>query len=400
MAMRAARRDFLTQACWIALAGALPPALVAAESRHSALSVWILRGGLDGLAAVPAWGDPDYAATRAALALGAPSRAGGVLDLDGHFGLHPSLTNLHGLYQAGELLPMHAVATAYRERSHFDGQKILENGTSSAAVTSGWLNRVLAAAGGPNAMAISSSVPLMLRGAAKVGSWAPSELPDPEPDTLDRIADLYAPDALLSARLAEALAARELVADAQPGSAGLARRNGPQYLSVLAQAAGRFMREPDGPVITALEIDGWDTHANQGAAIGQLANRLAGLDAAVAAFRQALGPRWSDTALLIVTEFGRTAAPNGTGGTDHGTAGMALLAGGAVNGGRVIADWPGLSRRALYQQRDLEPTLDLRAACKGVLADHLSISIGVLNEEVFPDSARVPAARDLIRHRA
>lgn len=397
MTMETTRRGLLVLSSQILLAGTLPRRLVAGRSKNSVLSVWILRGGLDGLAAVPPWGDPDYARTRGALALDAPTGAGGVLDLDGHFGLHPALPNLAGMYKAGELLPLHAVATAYRERSHFDGQKILENGTTSAAVTTGWLNRLLTAGGGARAMAISSGVPLLLRGDAPVSSWAPSELPAADTDTLNRIADLYAHDPLLAARLAEALEARARVDDAQPESGGRLRRNGPQYLAGLAQAAGRFMREPDGPAITALEIDGWDTHANQGAATGQLAARLTGLDGAVAGFRHALGSRWSDTALLIMTEFGRTAAPNGTGGTDHGTAGIVLLAGGAVNGGRVVADWPGLARRSLYEQRDLQPTLDLRAVCKGMLADHLSIPARVLDDHVFPDSAGVPASRDLIR---
>ncbi|MBA4100601.1 MAG: hypothetical protein C0484_27985, partial [Rhodospirillum sp.] len=163
-----------------------------------------------------------------------------------------------------------------------------------------------------------------------------------------------------------------------------------------AEAAAKFLTTPGGPRIGALSVDGWDTHANEGAVKGLLANRLAGLDAAIKAFADGMGPAWQDTVVLLVTEFGRTAQTNGTDGTDHGTATTALLLGGAVKGGRVVADWPGLSQKALFEGRDLAPTRDVRSILKGILGDHLGIPQGVLAGKVFPDSASAAALGGLI----
>jgi uncharacterized protein (DUF1501 family) len=163
------------------------------------------------------------------------------------------------------------------------------------------------------------------------------------------------------------------------------------------RAAAGFLRQEQGPKVAVFDTSGWDTHANEGGAQGQLAGRLAALDKGLATLRQELGPTWSDTAVLLVTEFGRTAAINGTRGTDHGTAAAAFLVGGAVAGGRVIADWPGLSARALYQGRDLAPTLDLRSVLKGLLADHLRVPGRALEDTVFPDSAAAKPLHGLLR---
>jgi uncharacterized protein (DUF1501 family) len=170
-----------------------------------------------------------------------------------------------------------------------------------------------------------------------------------------------------------------------------AARGGARYVEVIRAAAG-FLRRDDGPQIAVFDATGWDTHANEGAAQGQLAARLGALDTGLRTLKDQLGPVWKDTAVLIATEFGRTAATNGTRGTDHGTGAAAFLLGGAVRGGRVIADWPGLSTRALYQGRDLNPTLDMRAVLKGVLGDHMRVSSAALDSSVFPESA---AARPL-----
>jgi uncharacterized protein (DUF1501 family) len=388
----------------------------------------ILRGALDGLSAVPPYGDPDYARLRRELAIAAPGGADGALHLDNTFGLNPGLQFFHECYQAGELAVLHAVATPYRERSHFDGQDLLENGTPIAhGAQTGWLNRALAALpkaaqhGREAGVALGQNVPLVMRGAAPVASWSPSVLPDLDADTLQRIADRYSSDALLSQRLADALATDRIAsearsedgsmmtaarsADARPGGAAAAnaaaagaggRLRAASYTETVRTAAG-FLKRGDGPTVAVFDTTGWDTHANEGNAQGQLRQRLGALDAAVRLMKEQLGPTWQRTAVLIVTEFGRTAAANGTRGTDHGTGAAAFLIGGAVNGGRVLSDWPGLSSSALHQGRDLKPTTDLRAVIKGVLADHLQVPAAALEREVFPDSSAARPLRDLIK---
>jgi uncharacterized protein (DUF1501 family) len=319
----------------------------------------------------------------------------------------------------------HAAASPYRERSHFDGQDVLENGTPTAhASQSGWLNRALAQVPGERrreaGVALGQNVPLVMRGPAEVASWSPSKLAGLDDDTLSRITDLYSKDPVLSVRLADALMADSIVAGsgaamaepaaptmAAPAAAATAQSTAqgaqapppqapPQYAEIVRAAAG-FLRQEDGPQVAVFDTTGWDTHANEGGAEGQLAGRLAALDKGLATLKTELGATWKDTAVLLVTEFGRTAAINGTRGTDHGTATMSLLVGGAVAGGRVVADWPGLSGRALYQGRDLMPTLDLRCVLKGVLEEHLGVPARALDTTVFPGSERARALRGLVR---
>jgi uncharacterized protein (DUF1501 family) len=393
----------------------------AASAPRARFVLVILRGALDGLAAVPPCGDRDYAHLRGEFALRAPGEPKGALPLDGFFGLHPSLAFLGQSYAARELVVFHAAASPYRERSHFDGQDVLENGTPTAhASQSGWLNRALAQVPGERrreaGVALGQNVPLVMRGPAEVASWSPSKLAGLDDDTLARITDLYSKDPVLSVRLADALMADSIVAGsgaamAEPAAptmaapAAVATAQGaqappppapPQYAEIVRAAAG-FLRQQDGPQVAVFDTTGWDTHANEGGAEGQLAGRLAALDKGLATLKTELGATWKDTAVLLVTEFGRTAAINGTRGTDHGTGTMSLLVGGAVAGGRVVADWPGLSGRALYQGRDLMPTLDLRCVLKGVLEEHLAVPARALDTTVFPDSERARALRGLVR---
>jgi uncharacterized protein (DUF1501 family) len=393
----------------------------AASAPRARFVLVILRGALDGLAAVPPCGDRDYAHLRGEFALRAPGEPKGALPLDGFFGLHPSLTFLGQSYAARELVVFHAAASPYRERSHFDGQDVLENGTPTAhASQSGWLNRALAQVPGERrreaGVALGQNVPLVMRGPAEVASWSPSKLSGLDDDTLSRITDLYSKDPVLSVRLADALMADSIVAGsgaamAEPAAPTMAApaaaatvqgaqapspQAPPQYAEIVRAAAG-FLRQQDGPQVAVFDTTGWDTHANEGGAEGQLAGRLAALDKGLATLKTELGATWKDTAVLLVTEFGRTAAINGTRGTDHGTGTMSLLVGGAVAGGRVVADWPGLSGRALYQGRDLMPTLDLRCVLKGVLEEHLAVPARALDTTVFPDSERVRALRGLVR---
>jgi len=317
--------------------------------------------------------------------------------------LHPSLSFLHESWRAARMSVVHAVATPYRERSHFDAQDVLESGFARPhAATHGWLNRALVALpprggnGGSRAEGVSlgQGIPLVMRGPVEVASWSASRLPELDADTLQRLGDLYAGDPVLSMRLADALAAGELVGDAT----GIAAGRGPgAQVEETARATAKFLAQPDGPRVAVFETTGWDTHANQGASEGALALRLAALDRALRTLREGLGPAWERTVVLVATEFGRTAAVNGTRGTDHGTGAAAFLLGGAVDGGRVIGRWPGLGGAALHQGRDLQPTTDLRAVMKSVLRDHLGIPVRQLDAEVFPDSAAAGYLSGLVR---
>jgi uncharacterized protein (DUF1501 family) len=394
------RRGFL-QAGALAVGGALLTTRLAfaGSGGDARLVVIIMRGAVDGLAAVPPYGDPDYARLRGGLAIAAPGAADGALRLDNLFGLHPQFTFLLESFNAGELAVFHAVATPYRERSHFDGQDVLESGVLVPhASQTGWLNRALASApqagrAGERGVALGSNVPLMMRGPAAVASWAPTKLAELDEDTLQRIADLYAHDPMLGQRLSAAQTADAMAADESQDMQAGAGAN--RYQEVIRATAG-FLANEAGPRVAVFDTTGWDTHANEGGARGPLGNRFGALDAALRTLKTQLGPTWRNTAVLAVTEFGRTAAVNGTGGSDHGTATAALLLGGAVHGGRVISDWPGLASARLYQQRDLAPTLDLRALLKGTLVDHLGVAPSAL-ENVFPDSGGVKPLRDLFR---
>ena len=361
------------------------PAFAGPSAGAARLVVLVLRGGMDGLAAVPAHGDPGYAGRRGALALDRPD----ILDLDGTFGLHPGLSTLHALYGKGELAVIHACCSPYHDRSHFAGQDVLENGAlTDRGAADGWLARALSHT--PlQAIAIGETVPLLLRGGTRVASWAPSAMPIVDEDTLQRIALLYEADPLFAEALESALGANAIANDA-------ARRR-PQpadRFQVLMSAAGRFLAAPEGPGVAVVDLGGWDTHSGQR---GRLDRHFGILDQGIAALRDSMGSTWSRTAVLAVTEFGRTAAINGTGGTDHGTGGAAFLLGGAVQGGRVVADWPGLQSAALLDGRDLRPTTDLRAIAKGVLHDHLGVPRAALESSVFPESGNVPPLSGLIR---
>jgi uncharacterized protein (DUF1501 family) len=356
------------------------------------LVVVILRGALDGMAAVVPYGDAALVGLRGEIVPPAPGQPDGVLDLGGFFGLHPALAGLHDMYQANEVVAVHAVAGPYRVRSHFEAQDCLESG-AGYRMTSGWLNR--AVAGLPprpdvEALAVGVSVPLLLRGPATVASWAPHGFAQPAPDLYAAIAALNASDTVTGPAIAEGLRARGFSASVLTGDTPQADKNA---FPALASAAGALLRAADGPRIAALEIGGWDTHAAQ-------ANRLTGplrqLDAGLVALKTALGPEWARTAVLVMTEFGRTARVNGTKGTDHGTGSVAFVLGGAVAGGRVAATWPGLGAGRLLEDRDLAPTTDLRAVAKGILGPHLGLAAGTL-AQVFPGSDDVGAMSGLIR---
>ena len=400
------RRRFLALGGAVAAAAAMAPRVaLAATAGDSRLVLIQLRGGMDGLAAVPPIGDPHYASARGDLALPADR----LLALDGLFALHPSLASLHALYRAGEAVVCHAMSTPYRDRSHFDGQDVLENGLADpAAARDGWLARSLAelpggARDGETAVALARSMPLVLRGSPAATSWAPSVVPQADDDLIDRVAMMYEADPLLSTALDKARMAAEMAGEAANQMAGKRARKigrnrvGAHVIKLLTQATAGFLAQETGPRIAVLDLGGWDTHSGQGQLSGRLSNQLTMLDTALAGLREGLAPVWDRTAILVATEFGRTVAMNGSGGTDHGIASAAFLAGGAVAGGRVVADWPGLARAALWQGRDLAPTGDLRALFKAVLADHMGVAPRALADRVFPDSGRAAPVTDLIK---
>ena len=390
------RRELLL-ASGVLFAWAHMPKVALAEGRDPRLLTIILRGALDGLATVAPVGDPNWVALRGEKGLsldGAPP----ALPLDNFFALNPAMPNLHAMYEARQALIVHAVATPYRERSHFDGQDVLESGlTAPGSADTGWLNRALVAlepgvrvTQAKQAFAVGPVTPLVIRGPAPIISWSPSRVAPAGQDTVMRLLDLYRhTDPVLARALEERVALAAIAGGVQieQGKPGKGPRAAVRtYFVEAAGAAAKFMSRDDGPRVGALAFDGWDTHADEGTTNGRLATLLGALDGALGAIQSGMGDAWRETVVIVATEFGRTAKINGTDGTDHGTATVALLTGGAVKGGRVVADWPGVSDGSLYEGRDLKPTIDLRAVLKGVLRDHLRADERRLASNVFPGS--------------
>lgn len=377
------RRQFLRLGAAGAGAMLVAPRIVFANVETDRRFVFIIqRGAADGLNTLVPYADPAYATLRGALAID-PSDA---IKLDGTFALHPSLQGMGRLFAERQGLFVHAVASPYRERSHFDGQNVLETGgTGPYQIKDGWLNRLvsLMPQSRGEAIAFAPTIPLALRGPAEVSSYAPSSLPEAPDDLLMRVGTLYQADPQLHALWSAAMEARGLVEDARarqdPASVG--------------RTAASFLSKEGGPRIAMIETGGWDTHSGQQA---RLANQLRALDALVEGLRVALGSAWSKTVVLVATEFGRTAAANGTGGTDHGTASAAMLLGGAVQGGRVLADWPGLAPGSLYEGRDLSPTLDLDALIATIAAESFGLDPQRVMRALFPGRSSAKSLHGLI----
>ena len=372
--------------------------------------VVICRGGMDGLSVAPPVGDGDYQALRGGLAL-----EDGALPLDGTFALHPQLAAVHAMAKAGEARIVPAVATPDRARSHFEAQDVLETGAGGVySTTSGWLNRAvetLSAHRKVDAISIGATAPLLLRGKAPTASWSPGRGVDVEARLPTLLQDLYRNDPLLGPALARGLATEAMAKEAAaglPGDAGMmikagggaqpravraAAQQGRDAARALGQSLAGFMREPGGPTVAAMSLDGFDSHANQA---GLLTARLAYLDAVLDGVRQGLGPEWKNTVVVVATEFGRTARVNGTAGTDHGTGSTALLLGGALKPGGIVGDWPTLKQQALFEDRDVAPTLDMRSLFKGVLAEHMGVDRAALDTAVFPQSGAVRPVLGLV----
>ena len=376
----------LTRRGFLGAAGALTalglwtdPVLASANANDTRLLVVLLRGGMDGLHVLVPRGDPAHDRLRGALA---PTDA---LPLDGDFSLHPALPFAHELYGRKQLLPVVAIAPPYRQRSHFEAQDCLENGSAGAGgASTGWLNRCAASMPGVNALSLTTVMPLIMRGPGAATTWSPP-LPDAaNPILLQSLQPLYAADSRLAGAFARAIDNQGLD---MTGSGGGGR------LAQMMAAAATFMTRISGPRLAFVEDSGWDTHANQAAV---LLRKLKELDAGLRIFHDRAGPAWGRIVVVVLTEFGRTARVNGTGGTDHGTGGLALLAGGAVNGGRIAGDWPGLAQAALHEGRDLRATSDTRALLKGVLAAHLGLAGTALETRVFPGSNGIRAMEGLV----
>jgi len=399
--MTTTRRDLLVMLGGgaFALAG-WPGAVFAGAPTDRRLVVVLLRGALDGLAAVPPLGDPLYREKRGDFALRAKSEGGSALALDPMFALHPALAPIHPYFAGRELMVMHAAGNGYRTRSHFDAQDLMESGLSAkTGLSDGWLNRALALmAGGDRrlGLAVGGAVPLILRGKVPVASWEPSGWRDPAPDFLTALAQLYRADPLFGPALADGMKAQNfseavLGSDMPKGARGF----GPRGFKPIAEAAGRLIAAEDGPRVAVLDMGGWDTHVRQGAEKGRLADNLAGFADGLDALARAMGPAWKKTVLVAVTEFGRTVAINGNGGTDHGTASVLFVMGGAIKGGRVIGDWPGLDR--LAEDRDLPAANDTRAVLKGILRDHLGLDAAAIDRKVFPGTANLRPVDGVVR---
>jgi len=353
---------------------ALPKMAFARANTQRRLVFIIQRGAADGLSIVAPTGDPSFAGIRGDFA---QESAGGA-KLDSFFTLHPALAETANLYAAKQALFVHAVASPYRDRSHFDGQNVLETGGSAAyRLKDGWLNRLLGLvpADEARALALSSTVPMALRGRHGVSSYANSQLPSPSDDLLARVAALYQGDQQLHELWSAAM-------DTRMKAGGTMQGDGGQKGAATGALAAKMLLG-EGARIAMIETNGWDTHSGQR---GRLNAQLRDLDQMLSALKTGLGTEWANTLVIVATEFGRTARPNGTGGTDHGQASVSMLLGGAVAGGKVIADWPGLTQASLYEGRDLKPTTDLDSLIAGALAQHYAIEPARALSTLFPES--------------
>jgi uncharacterized protein (DUF1501 family) len=390
MEMNMDRRSFMRRMCLGGIATFALPGVTFAQVRHDGRFVFVLlRGGFDGLAAVVPYGDDAYARLRSGFAF----EESELFALNDVFGLAPGLSPLRELWQANELVTLHAMAIPYRTRSHFDGQAILETGIDRPVGSSdGWLNRLLQVmAGKRSGIAIAAGMPRSLTGSFEVQTWSPTQLGVVDDAYLQRLGALYRTDKALYGRFEAAVQQQDTVGE-EAMARGNARRGG---VSSIMQAAARILRQDDGPNIAAMEFSGWDTHANQGLAGGALDRLLGQLAEGLMTFRTDMGPAWSNTTVIVMTEFGRTARANGTRGTDHGTAGAGFLIGPRVKKSAAYADWPGLDDRALFEGRDLKPTLDVRAVLKAAIAGTFDLSRPQL-DRVFPNAPEVRPLYDLI----
>jgi len=376
--------------CSVAASPFITPVAMAAAPWDTRLVVIILRGAMDGLDVIQPYGDPAFAALRPTLL------TGDAVDLNGFYALHSAFEPLRPLWNAGEFGAVHAVSTPYRDkRSHFDGQDILEAGLpdlDGGGLRDGWLNRMLQVVPGLEpeiAFAIGREQMLVLSGAAPASRWSPDARLQISPNARALLNVVHHDDPLFRDASEDAIAIAEqisLEADLAEETEAMMMANpmmqsmsrGGEHVKIAEFAASRLRADTR---IASFSINGWDTHARQNNGIKRAAGALTDT---ILTLRAGLGPVWDKTAVLCLTEFGRTARENGSGGTDHGTGGAMLYAGGALRGGQVIGDWPGLGDGDLYAGRDLLPTRDVRAYAAWVMRGLIGIDRSVLEQAIFP----------------
>ncbi len=366
------RRSLLKATAGSFVAWHTPGALSAPVKKPKARPklVWvILRGGMDSLQAIFPHSDPHLMSHRKRLVSPLKDSA---YDLGAGFSLHPALQELNSLYKQKQLIPVIATESGAKTRSHFYAQDMLESGLPDVDIESGWLNRAVESYQGES-LAIAHTLPIGLRGKQRANTWYPDVLRPAKEDLYERLQVLYKDDQLLSERLAEGLKNRNLLGN----MAKIKRKNS---FASLAGSCGTILADRDGPDCAMLEMSGWDTHQNQ---VGHLDRQFKELDSGIARLRENLAEQWAQTVVVVTTEFGRTVAENGTGGTDHGTASAMFIAGGAVAGGRVQGRWPGLAKADLFEGRDLMPTSDTRQWVRAILSQHWNLSSTQL-DYVFP----------------
>ncbi|WP_075292643.1 DUF1501 domain-containing protein [Pararhizobium arenae] len=370
------RRSFLASACCAAAAPVFTPVSLMAMPGERRFVTIVLRGAMDGLDLLQPYDDPAFAKLRPKLAL-TPDK--GLFDLDGRFGLHPAAADLMPLWKARDIAFVHSVSTPYRDqRSHFDGQDILESGGGHVREQqSGWLNRTLAAiprTASRRAIDINTSTELILSGSEAVDVWSADSNFGSMREEADFLARLYQNDSDFAAALAEATRA-----DGK-ASRGMVDAEKRTTAADVARVAAQMLKADYR--VASFSITGWDTHVGQIQGFARPAKELA---SAIIALKSGLGPEiWNQTIVLAMTEFGRTVRQNGSGGTDHGTGGVALVAGGDIRGGRVLGRWSGLSDDKLLDQRDLMPTGDIRELAAAMISRQFDITPDKLTNTVFP----------------
>ena len=374
------RRQFILRGgalgCSVAASPLITPIAMASAPWDTRLIVILLRGAMDGLDAVRPVGDPDFAGLRPDITGSAAHH-----DLNGFFAMREDLGELMPMWQAGELSFVHAVSTPYRDkRSHFDGQDLLEAGIPSleAGLRDGWLNRLIQTQGGLEsniAFAVGQEQMLILSGDAETSSWAPRRRLSLDPAT-ERLLELVMHDDPL---FREASAAALDITESIENSSGMMQGQGGGSHRQLARFTAARLREETR--IASFSLTGWDTHLRQGRSISTPLRRLA---STLVTLKEELGDVWGKTAIVCMTEFGRTARQNGSDGTDHGTGGAMVLAGGAIRGGQVVSDWPGLSEAQLYDRRDLLPTRDVRAHAAWIMRGLFGLPTSTFETAVFP----------------
>ena len=330
------------------------------------LLIVLLRGGMDGLASIPPIGDKNLSKIRKDVLVN------GAADLDGFFGINPSLKFLGSEYHQGRAAFVHATSFPYTGRSHFDGQNIMETGGEQAyALTSGWVGRAMNAAG-YSSLSVSLPIPIILRGNELNSNYFPTNFRKVNPAVYNDVQQMWKEDPQLSG-LIEPMMAREI--DLFGAGRGKTRE--------LVSFAAKEMHKPNGPRVGLLEFEGFDTHALQGNEQGHHAEILAELDGVLEAFKRQMGDLYENTVIVTVTEFGRTASENGTQGTDHGYGSAIFLAGGLVKGKQVVSDWPGLSTKNLYEGRDLLMTIDARDVYAEVIKTVFDLNDEDISRDVF-----------------